>query len=189
MFTATLTYMHWGSRLSGCPCSIEFYTTFLSVKHLVYSLRPQLQAFFLHCDHDVSPHLTKSMSFAKETWAKQPMWYRLRNRTMLSISSCHPCFWCFTSNVSIVSVQNSPHLFVDLYTALGLKLHSLGFLQSQCPSLVSMLINTLGVSMLTKQWPGKTLRAPPPHFPPTRWFGARHRSHCFSTLGQVTSCD
>lgn len=31
-----------------------------------------------------------------------------------------------------------------------------------------------------------------PHFPPTarsddRWFGARHRSHCFSTLGQVTS--
>lgn len=117
---------------------------------------------FLHCDHDVSPHLTKSMSFAKETWAKQPMWYRLGNRTMLSISSCHPCFWCFTSNVSIVSVQNSPHLFVDLYTALGLKLHSLGFLQSQCPSLVSMLINTLGVSMLTKQWPGKTLRAPPP---------------------------
>lgn len=119
---------------------------------------------FLHCDHDVSPHLTKSMSFAKETWAKQPMWYRLGNRTMLSISSCHPCFWCFTSNVSIVSVQNSPHLFVDLYTALGLKLHSLGFLQSQCPSLVSMLINTLGVSMLTKQWPGKTLRAPPPTF-------------------------
>ena len=46
MFTATLTYMHWGSRLSGCPCSIEFYTTFLSVKHLVYSLRPQLQAVF-----------------------------------------------------------------------------------------------------------------------------------------------